>query len=322
LDALIRVTRQLVLFCLLLGAAAPASARNPQTEPSAADVATARDLFRDGVRLAAEEKWEAALDAYQRSMSLRPSNLTRYSIAIIQEKMGRLVEATENLRVFLAEDHDSSTRRYLPNARDMVHQLERRIARIKVIIPGKPRGAQLFIDGEPIPDAAVGVHRPVDPGEHRVEVRVPGHPTFVKMVKLEEAAELDVLVQLDRGEKPVAEQPQPETSGTGVEPVQDNTTALVLTIGGAGVFTTGLGLGIYGYAKAKGADTSEGSDADSARTMALIGDIGMGVGLVAAGVGTYMLLSDDQNEPTPSAGLVVSPWAGHGSAGFAATGRF
>ena len=316
------MTRQLVLFCLLLGAAAPASARNPQTEPSAADIATARDLFRDGARLAAEEKWAAALDAYQRSMALRPSNLTRYSIAIVQERMGKLVEAMENLRVFLGEDHDNSTRRYLPNARDMVKQIEGRIARIKVVIPGKPRGAQLLIDGDPIPDAAIGVHRSVDPGEHRVEVRVPGHPTFVKMVKVDEAGEIDVVVELDGDDKPAAEQAQPETPTTGPEPEKDNTTALVLTIGGAGVFATGLGLGVYGYSKAKGADTSEGSDADAARTMALIGDIGMGVGLVAAGIGTYMLLSDPKSEPTPSAALIVSPWAGHGSAGFAATGRW
>ena len=321
LDALIRRTAQTVLLAIVLGASSSAFAGD--AEPSAADIATARELFREGAKLAQEQKWEAALDFYQRSMALRPSNLTRYSIAIVQERLGKLVEAKENLRVFLAEDQDRSTFAYVKPAKEMIEGIEQRVARIKIIIPGNPRGAKVFIDGEEIPEAAIGVYRPTDPGDRRIEARVPGYPTFVKTVGLEQGGEAEIVVQLHHS----SDNPSDTAVAAPVEklPTQreqnDNTTGLVLTAAGGGVFVLGLGLGIYGYTKAKDAETSEGSDADSARSMALIGDIGMGVGLVAAGFGTYMLLSDDP-PPEPQSGVTVGPWAGPSSAGIVASGRF
>ncbi len=289
--------------------------------PSAVDIATARDLFRDGARLASEEKWEAALDAYQRSMALRPSNLTRYSIAVVQERLGRLVEAMENLRQFVNSDHDSTSRRYVPTARDMLRDMERRIGRIKVVIPGNPRGAEVRIDNASIPEAAIGVHRPTDPGHRKVEARVPGYAPFVKDVDLKEGESIEIVVRLSESEGRVEEDSSNSSVSVPADatPRSGNSTAMILTLGGAGVFATGLGLGIYGYVKAKGADSEDSSDADTARTMALVGDIGMGVGLVAAGVGTYLLLS---GKPDDSARVNVSPWAGPGAGGIAASGRF
>ena len=290
--------------------------------PSAVDIATARDLFRDGARLASEEKWEAALDAYQRSMALRPSSLTRYSIAVVQERLGKLVEAMENLREFVASDHDSTTRRYVPTASDMLRDMERRIGRIKVVIPGNPRGAEVRIDNTPIPEAAIGVHRPTDPGDRKVEARVPGYAPFVKEVDLKEGESIEIVVRLSEAEGRVEEASTNSTVSSSIDtaPESGNSTAMILTLGGAGVFAAGLGVGIFGYAKAKSAETDDSSDADTARTMALVGDIGMGVGLVAAGVGTYLLLSG--GKPDTSANVRVSPWAGAGAGGITAGGRF
>lgn len=323
LDALIRLTRQTVLLAILLGTTSPAFAADTGPQPSAADIATARDLFRQGARLAQQEDWEAALDAYQRSMALRPSNLTRYSIAVVQERLGKLVEAMETLRVFLAQDHDRSTFRYVQPAREMLEALEQRIARVKVVIPGNPRGARVLIDGVAIPDAAIGVYRPTDPGKRRVEARVPGYPTFVQTVDLDEGGEAEVVVRLRKPGDPVSAPggPAPVTEPA-AEHERDDTAGTVLVAAGGGVFALGLGLGIYGYTKAKDAEASEGSDADSARTFALVGDIGMGVGLVAAGIGTYMLLSGDEKESDQKAGLSVGPWGAPGSAGVVASGRF
>lgn len=308
--------------CLLF--AAPHAVGADEVEPSAVDVATARELFREGARLAKEEKWAEALDAYQRSMSLRPSNLTRYSIAVVQERMGRLVEAMESLRAFLESDHDRSTQAYVRPASDMVRDIEKRIGRLRIVIPGKPRGATVLIDGQPVPDAAIGVNRPTDPGSHHIEARVPGHPPFEKDIELKEGGDLEVVVQLGS--------PGTESATGAISPSDGEredgdgpSTSMMLTVGGAGVFVAGLGLGVYGFSKAKSADSSEGSDADTARTFALVGDIGMGVGLVAAGVGTYLLLTEDKATPNrspASAGVHVGPWAGRRSLGFGAAGVF
>ncbi len=320
---MIRITHRLVGAFILLGVATYSYAGEPPAEPSAADIATARELFRDGARFAQEEKWEAALDAYERSMALRPSNLTRYSIAVIQERMGRLVEAMENLRAFLAADHDRLTRRYVSNARKMLGDVEARVARVKVVIPGTPRGAQVLIDGQRIPDAAIGVFRPTDPGKRSIEARVPGYPPFVQELTLEEGGEAEVKVRL--GQLAHHDHDPSADTGASVEPPAgggDDTVEVVLIAGGAGVFAAGLGLGIYGYTEATDAETNNGADADQARTFALVGDIGMGVGLVAAGVGTYVLLTGSDQEPSEPTGWVLRPWAGKGSGGIAAAGTF
>jgi hypothetical protein len=316
-----RLTRQSLFLFLALGTFPQAHASNP-VEPSAADIATAREMFREGARLAAEEKWAEALDAYQRSMALRPSNLTRYSIAVVQERMGKLIEAMENLREFISSDHDTTTRRYVPAAEETLQNLEGRIGRVKVVIPGNPRGAQVKIDDDVLPQAAIGIFRPTDPGHRRVEARVPGYARFVKEVNVQEGASIEVVVRLAPPGAEEGDEDVPPSSAAESQGGSQKTTGMILTIGGAGVFVAGLGVGIYGYSKAKSAETSDSPEADTARTTALIGDIGMGVGLVAAGVGTYLLLSGGESTQSTARQVFINPWAVPGGAGFGASGRF
>ncbi|HPB95132.1 MAG TPA: tetratricopeptide repeat protein, partial [Polyangiaceae bacterium] len=313
--------RPIVALVLCLGVTPWVHAQG--TGPSAVDVATARELFREGGRLANEQKWQEALDAYERSMALRPSNLTRYSIGVTLERLNRLVEAMEYLREFVHSDHDSATRSYVEAATRLLRELERRIGRIKVVIPGNPRGAEVRFDNVPIPSVAIGVHRPTDPGHRKIEVRVPGYVPFVKEVDLKEGESVEILVRLHTlADGQGAEDAEQSEEPAAVVSVGQNrsTTAMVLTIGGAGVFATGLGMGLWGYVKAKDADSGEGEDADAARRLALIGDIGMGVGLVAAGIGTYLLFSEEDS--TDSSKVRVGPWAAAGAGGLVAVGRF
>ena len=321
---MIRLTRLLLPVALLVATPSHAVAAPGDVEPtgpSAADVATARELFRTAVRFAQQERWQDALDAYQRSMALRPSNLTRYSMAIAQERTGLLVEAMETLRTFLAKDQDGSTIEYVATARSLMRSIEQRIARIKVTIPGRPRGAQVLIDGVLIPEAAIGVDRMSNPGRHRVEARVAGYPPFVKNVEVAEAQSIVVPVRLgERGDDEPADAPVDKPGDAGASG-GSNTAAIALTAGGAIVFAGGLTFGILGYAKAKGADTSSGGEADSARTMALVGDIAMGAGLVATGIGTYLLLSSD-DASKPASSTTVSPWTTGSAGGVLFQGRF
>ena len=293
------------------------------SEPSAADVATARELFRDGARLAQNEQWQEALDAYERSMALRPSHLTRYGIAVCQERLGRLVEAMENLRIFLGSRHDRSTIDYVPTARDLLSNVEKRVGRIKVVVPGNPRGVSVKVDDKPLPEAAIGVFRLTDPGQRKLEAHLDDYAPFFENVDLKDGESIEIVVRFSL---PGTEDPQKIRQGE----VHDDTNSsqasrtigTALTIGGAGVFVTGLGLGIYGYSKAKNAENSDGSEASTARKTALVGDISMGLGLVALGVGTYFLLVKESEPPaSTSKQWVISPAAIPGL-GLAASRRF
>ena len=305
-------TAAIVLAIGLFAATAGAQA------PSPADVATARDLFREAATLAQTDKWEAALDKYERSMALRPSPLTRYSIAVAQSHVGRLVEASENLRTFLQEA-DADLHTYRSPARNLLASVQPRFAKLEVRIPGDPRGAKVIIDGQGIPAAAVGISRPTNPGNHKVEVRVDGHAPFYAQVSLTDGEQRVILVQFDTL-APIAAPPH---ANVPPRAMSSRTVGLVVLTAGGGVFAAGAGLGAAGYFKAKASPTSDGGDASTARTLALVGDISMGVGIVAAGIGTYLLIrAPSRAEPPRASAVTISPWATYQSAGLGVAGSF
>ena len=341
MSALSAMNRWAFVLAVAAASASPSIASADGSEPSAADIATARDLFRDGARLAGEGKWQEALDAYTRSEALRPSTLTRYSIAVVQERIGKLVEAMESLHTFLRSDHDTATTRYVPAAQELLHSIEGRIGRIKVVVPGDPRGAEVRIDGERVHPAAVGVYRRVNPGIRRVELRVPGLPPSVRIVDIAPGGSIEVTL------RPSVHDDDRQSTGSVSEPSADaervsssprRKVGLAFAVGGAAVFVAGVGTGAYGYSRARSSTTRDGSVADTARAVALIGDIGMSVGLVAAGVGSYLVFTSRANKTssvsTPVAGgsgigsgrggqeILLSPWVSDAGGGVFVNGRF
>jgi len=85
-------------------------------------------------------------------------------------------------------------------------------------------------------------------------------------------------------------------------------------VGGGVAFGVGLTVGLLGVSQAADAPTSDGPEAESARTKSIVGDVVAGVGIVAAGVGLVLLLvdGDDQDPGTidPTApGVSLRPWA-------------
>jgi hypothetical protein len=309
----------------------PVSPLAQLAQPSAADVAAARDLFRDAARLAKEGKWEEARAAYERSMALRPSALTRYSLAVAQKETGRIVEATENLRAFLREATDRASARFQAPAEELLRSLEPRIAKVTVSLASQPEGLVVTIDGVTVPAAAFGVARAIDPGKHRLEAKAAGHKAFSRQIELAEGGSERVAITLepDRaapGTGPAAAMPAPVASaavpaGQPEKPRSASPLALGLTVGGGAALVGGVVVGLVGVSKAGSSETRDGSGADSARRLALVGDITAGVRLVAAGVGVYLLLWP----PSPArreAGWLLTPWAGERGAGIGAAGRF
>jgi hypothetical protein len=243
-------------------------------------------------------------------MALRPSPLTRYSIAVAQAHVGQLIEAGENIRIFFQEA-TPDLQPYVQPAEDLLRSLEPRIARLTIRIPGDPRGARVLLDGRELPAAAVGVERLVNPGQHRIEATVPGHAPFVQRVDLAEGGASTVMVT------PTAatSSEQGETPGSGGA----STTGKVLLGVGASAFVVGGVLGFAGWRKAKDSPTRDGADADKARTLALVGDIAMGAGLVAAGVGTYLVVRRPSDKPVS---VAIAPWTAPDVAGVGVHGSF
>ena len=300
---------------------------------SAADVAAARDLFIEGSRLAERDLWADARDRFARSLALKRSALTLYSLGVAQRNTGNLVEALESFRAFLAEPSAQATRPYEAPARKAVEALSRRIARIDVRIePAEARSATVRVDGVPVPAEALGEARAVNPGRRVVTATAAGfRPARVEVV-LVEGEHASVRLVLERA--PMAPAAAPAPAAGGPAPVDGAVRAgaagegagggasrvVPFTLLGAGAVLVGAGaaLGLAGVNDASHAPARDGPDADRARALALAGDVLAGVGLATAAAGAIVLAARPSRAPASAASLQV--WIGAGSAGL--RGRF
>jgi hypothetical protein len=318
----------LALLAALL-ATAGAHAQSAPSQPSSGDVTVARDLFRQGAKAAQAGQWEEARVAYEKSYALRPSSLTRYSLAVAQKETGHLVDALEGFRAFLRDPMDAASSQYRPQAEQSIRSLEGKVAWVVVTAPSLPARAEIKLDGVPIQQASLGARRPVDPGRHKIEAWADRHRAFLKEFEVGPAGSTQITVQLEaESAAPIA---RPSTSASGAttpDPsVQSSRGPLGagLAIGGGALLVGGVVVGLLGVSKASNAATRDGSDADSARTLALVGDVVGGVGIVAIAVGGYLLLtrpSSRAEQPKAAAQAAWSPWVSHTGAGLAFGGAF
>lgn len=196
---LIGAATSLSFFVSITAVPTPALAQTAQV--SDADRKAARDLFFQGVELQNAGKFADALDKFQRAQSVinAPTNLLH--IAECQAAMGKLVEAAETYRAV--------TRFALPpnppppfvaaqsQAAAELAQLEPRIPELTVeVTPANIPTLQLTIDDQQVPNALVGVGRPINPGQHKIVAQAPGYSREEKTVDVKEKSRQKVPLEL------------------------------------------------------------------------------------------------------------------------------
>lgn len=282
---------------LSLGMSRPAMAQE-----SPADTATARELFREGLALSREEKWEEARRKLEQSLSLKQTPLTYYTLAVAEKKSGHPVAALEHFKTFLAQPQNEKTKSFVPGAEQAVAELERMVARVTITVspPNIPE-LEVTVDGQPVPEVALGRPRLVDPGSHEVRARAPGYLPTEDSFTVEARQRASVSLTLTpAGDDavPSVEDDDPTMFYAGVG----------LLAGGGAVGLTGLAVGIVGAEEASKAPTRDGPEADAALEKALAGDILMGVGGAAAIAGLVLVLVDVTSEDEDPVAMRVRPW--------------
>jgi hypothetical protein len=228
------------------------------------------------------------------------------------------------------------------DARARLAALRERLRQTGVRVVGGPEGATILVDGEdkgrtPRPDPIA-----VSPGSHQVVVRRAGYADFRSTVVVPAGQSVEVAVEMaqtgadaggtdsggddDAGDGAGGGGGAGGSAGPGASGGGGSALPLVLTLAGGGVFVAGLGVGLGAFLIADGSATSDSSEAGTARTLALVADLAMGVGLVAAGIGLVLLLSGSGDETAtarraaPTAGTFrLSPWAAPTGGGANAT---
>jgi hypothetical protein len=316
-------------------------------QPSAADKETARSLMDKGDKAFDSKDYAAALKSYLAAHAIMKVPTTGIEVARAQIALGHLLDGRETaLGVSRSQPTPNEPKAFAKaraEAGELAQSLVARIPSVEVKVSGPPENAaiRVVIDGTELPAAASTAPRKVDPGQHTVEVSAPGFATATEKVDVSE------------GENRVVELTLSPESGGGAgaggtqTPAND---ALVTgdsgtSDGGGGVPAlayVGFGLGVVGIAvgsvtglmslsKASSAEErcvdkrcppEAQDDIDSSKSMALISNIGFGVGIVGIGVGVVALLSSGGKEegPPPPAAARFTPVVGLGYVGV--DGRF
>ena len=123
----------------------------------------ARALFTQGVERARSEQYEQAVDLFSRAQALRPAPAIAFNLANALVRLGRLVEATEQLRSTVRAAETAAEMRAV--AESTLAELTPRLARLSLRLTGDHEDVALRVDGRALDRAVVGVAVPMDPGD-------------------------------------------------------------------------------------------------------------------------------------------------------------
>lgn len=302
-------------------------------EPSAADIASARKIGFEGMKLAEKGDCGAAIDKLARAEKLFHAPTTLERLGECQVQVGKVVEGTENLgrvaREELAPGAPAAFVAAKARARKQLAAATPKLAHAKISVRAPADAAvSIAVDGSPVNAANVGEERVLDPGAHLVEASAPGYLKASTSITLREGGKEDVTLTLivDPEAARAARQaaaaassaPSSSSSGAGGEakppaaeqPGPNRTLAYVVL--GAGVVGVGLGsvFGLTALSKKNDLSkacpnstchTSQQSELDSAKTSGTISTIAFAAGGAALILGGVLFFTAGSGSAAPSA---------------------
>ena len=184
------------LAALVIGIAVSTSIASVGRPACAAD-AEAQALFDEGKRLLAHGDIDEACERFERSQRLEPAGGTLLHLARCREDQGRTATAWTHFNEALSAARSAGRKDREQVAAEHLAVLDRRLVRLRVVVPAAQRiaGLTLHRDGKLLDAAGWGVAVPVDPGSHDVEASAPGHKPWRSHVDVRrEGTTLDVTI--------------------------------------------------------------------------------------------------------------------------------
>ncbi|KYF74662.1 hypothetical protein BE11_13950 [Sorangium cellulosum] len=181
------------------------------------DRAAARSLATQGAEAFTSGRFDEAIDLLGRAEALVHAPTHLLLIARAQARLGRLVAAKETylriVREELPPTAPSPFKRAQQDAREELAAVEPRIASLRIALEGAGgRKIGVKLDGQPVADALLGVHRPIDPGNHVVVVAPPGLAPIEQAITLADGERKEIKIPVP--DSPVAA-PPPDGAGAG-----------------------------------------------------------------------------------------------------------
>lgn len=183
-------------------------------DPSAGEIAAARDLFARAEKDEDAGNWTAALEKLRRAISVKSTSGIRYHIAMCEEELGQLASALNDYSAAESMARTEHNKDVLDAIAPPLQGLRARVPTLQVDVPSTVEGTEVLVDGKPLPSGLWGIPTPIDVGAHRVEAHAPTKNPFSASVTLKEkdAQQLSVTF-VDAPKKP----PEAQTKPTGAD---------------------------------------------------------------------------------------------------------
>jgi hypothetical protein len=317
--------------------------------PSPEDIAAARSLGTEGIRLADAGDCNGAIPKLDAAEKLYHAPTTLDRLGECQIGVGHLVAGTENLNRVVREPLAPNAPPAFVAAKKRAQQAltlaQPRIGNLKLHVDGAPADKiAITVDGLPVSSALLDADRPTDPGTHAVTATAPGFKTATDNVNVREGAEsiLSLKLEIDptavasaalAPAATVAPAPPPAPAPAGPANGPDRAPAIAaFAVGGVGL-VVGTVFGVLALGSKSTLDNEctnkvcgvgAQSDINSLSSKATVSTIGFGVGIVGVAVGAILLaVGHGSEKPATALHEVprprVSPWIGFGAAGVGGT---
>lgn len=322
-----------LLFAALL-VPAPAFADNSTESPNRAQ---ARELTVQGYKALDAKNHAAAQDFFTRADILYASDgdhshapTITLGLARAYAGQGKLLQAQEaysrTVHTTLPANASASFKDAVKEAQSELDALKPRVPAVILDIKVVD-GLKVMVDGAVIPNAALGVRRPMDPGKHVVHAEAPSHaPSDATVVLVEGKTEtLDLVLKASAAPKPTPPVSAPPVVGPVAprEPKASSSTQRTLGFVGLGVGAAGIVVGAVtgGLALAKhgslttscpdghcapGSEGKHQSDIDAYNAMGAASTGGFIAGGVLAATGVILLVTAPKATKSASIAPVVS----------------
>ena len=267
----------------------------------------AQGLFEDAMTLMKEGRFAEACPKLKESHRIDPGGGTILNLAICLEKEGKTASAYVAYDEALAQAVKDGNHEREASARERLAYLKPLLAHVVIAVDPKTaaiQGLDVRLDGVRTLAPAWGIRVPIDPGKHTVSASAPSYVNFEQDVSIDESGKLYTVTvpELARGAVVESTSPPPEKSNAPEPTSRRSTVGWVLLVTGGVFIVGGATSGVLAFTNhAESNDECPAGPAscssagvraeDAAARFAWGANIGLGLGLISAGIGTYLLLT-------------------------------
>jgi hypothetical protein len=309
---------------LALSATSPAHAQR-----TAQDIASARQLYNEGIELRDKGDMPGALEKFKAAHALGNTPLTGIELCRTHSALKQPVEAREVClgvgRIAPLPEESQRSKDARSDAARLAEAEKPKIANVRIKVTGVPAGWQptVTVDGAAVPAAALNEPRAVNPGTHAIVAKVGNGPETRATLETHEGETRDL--ELGVQPPPAGDKPEP-TPATGPQPPppekkKSSFASTAFIIGGVsaaiGLFAGAVALKREGdlddVCAAKKCGREDWDALDTAKTWGNVSTAFFIIGGVALGTGLVATLTS--RSASKSGGAHVTPVIGLGGAG-------